>query len=58
MCVYAKDDPEWFDMSLGSVVDQTVRPDEIVLVVDGPVPDAIRDVISKYEQICAGGERQ
>lgn len=53
MCVYAKDDPEWFDISLGSVVDQTVRPDEIVLVVDGPVPDAIRDVISKYEQICA-----
>lgn len=57
MCVYAKDDPEWFDVSLGSVVDQTVRPDEIVLVVDGPVPDAIRDVIGKYEQICAGGER-
>lgn len=57
MCVYAKDDPGWFDTSLGSVVDQTVRPDEIVLVVDGPVPDAIRDVISKYEQICAGGER-
>lgn len=56
MCVYAKDDPEWFDISLGSVVDQTVRPDEIVLVVDGPVPAAIRDVISKYERICAGGE--
>lgn len=52
MCVYGGDNPEWFDMALGSVVDQTVRPDEIVLVVDGPIPDSIQNVIDKYINMC------
>lgn len=52
MCVYAGDKAEWFDAALNSVIYQTIRPDEIVLVVDGPVPDSIRDVIRKYQRIC------
>lgn len=52
MCVYGGDNPEWFDMALGSVIDQTVRPDEIVLVVDGPIPDSIQNVIDKYINMC------
>lgn len=50
MCVYGKDNPQWFDDALDSVVRQTVKPSEIVLVVDGPIPDSINDVIRKYEQ--------
>lgn len=54
MCVYGKDNPGWFDQALNSIlVDQTVKPSEFVLVVDGPIPDAIQDVIDKYEEVCA-----
>ena len=55
MCVYGKDNPDWFDIALNSIIDQTVKPNEIVLVVDGPVPKAIDDVIEKYKSICAEG---
>lgn len=53
ICVYGKDSPIWFDMALDSiVVNQSVKPSEIVLVVDGPVPESINQVINKYERIC------
>ncbi len=55
MCVYGKDNPDWFDEALKSIVEQTVKPDEIVLVVDGPIPDTIQSVIDKYSHICGGG---
>ena len=48
MCVYGKDNPEWFDRALFSVLNQTVKPTEIVLVVDGPIPTEIEVVIEKY----------
>lgn len=52
MSVYEKDNPEWFDVALNSVINQTVKPSEIVLVVDGPIPDGIQIVIDKYIEIC------
>lgn len=56
MCVYGKDNAEWFDEALASVtIHQTVKPDEVVLVVDGPVPQSIQDVIDKYSKIFGGG---
>lgn len=55
MCVYGGDNADWFDTALDSVVNQTVPPDEIVLVVDGPIPCTIQNVIDKYTSICAGG---
>lgn len=54
ICVYGKDNPEWFDTALASIIDQTVKPSEIVLVVDGPIPDGIQKVIDKYAGICKG----
>lgn len=54
ICVYEKDNPEWFDIAMGSILDQTVKPAEIVLVVDGPIPASIQNVIDKYEIICGG----
>lgn len=50
MCVYGGDNPEWFRSAAESVLNQTVPPDEIVLVVDGPVPEALEQVISGCEQ--------
>ena len=56
ICVYGKDNATWFDTALESIiVNQTVKPSEIVLVIDGPVPEAIENVIGKYSKICEGG---
>lgn len=51
MCVYAGDDPMHFDAALNSVIEQSVQPNEIVLAVDGPIPDAIEAVIGKYRDL-------
>ena len=45
MTVYAKDNPDFFLLALESMVNQTYKPDEIVLVKDGPVSDALQNVI-------------
>ncbi len=49
MCVYGGDNPEWFDAAVNSILNQTVKPDEVVLVVDGPVPETLDDMIKKFE---------
>ena len=52
MSVYKNDLPEYFDTALSSITtDQTVKPDEIVLVIDGPVSEGIDSVIAKYEAL-------
>ncbi len=49
MSVYKNDIPEFFDRALASITeDQTVVPNEIVLVVDGPVSKEIDIVLEKY----------
>ncbi len=50
MCVYGKDNPVWFRDAVNSVLNQTIIPNEIVLVVDGPVPSELEDEISRLEQ--------
>lgn len=50
MCVYGKDNPEWFRTAVDSILNQTRKPDEVVLVVDGPVPQELDDVINPFEQ--------
>lgn len=46
--VYKNDNAADFRTALDSVtVNQTLRPGEVVLVVDGPVPDAINAVVSE-----------
>jgi len=54
MCVYGGDNAEFFDVALDSVIGQTVQPAEIVLTVDGPIPEAIENVIQKYRTQLAG----
>ena len=50
MSVYKSDNPDFFDRALSSITDeQTIKPNEIVLVVDGSVNDEINAVIDKYE---------
>lgn len=49
MCVYGGDNPEWFSIAVESIINQTVKPSEIVLVVDGPVPQELNEIITEYE---------
>lgn len=48
MTVYTKDNPDYFDLALDSIANQTYRPDEIVLVKDGPVLDALQKIIDDH----------
>ena len=49
MSVYMNDNASYFERALQSITeDQTVMPNEIVLVVDGPISEDINKVIEKY----------
>lgn len=49
MSVYKNDIPRYFKQALDSIINQSVIPSEIILVVDGPIPKEINDVISNYK---------
>lgn len=53
MSVYAKDNPSFFDIALQSILNQSLPPDELVVVCDGPVGEGIDDVIARYVQLNA-----
>ncbi len=48
MSVYRNDRPEWFAESVESMLSQTWPPKEIVLVVDGPVGEALKNIVTGY----------
>lgn len=47
MAVYRKDKPEYFVIALDSMIHQTVPPDEIVIVKDGPITEELQAVIDE-----------
>ena len=50
MSVYKNDKPTDVSVALDSIINQTVRPNEIVLVVDGPVSDELMLVLDEYDK--------
>jgi glycosyltransferase involved in cell wall biosynthesis len=48
MSVYVKDDPEHLSIAFKSILDSTVKPDEVVLVEDGPIGISIEKVIEEF----------
>ena len=48
MAVYRADDPDLFERALASVYANTLQPDKVLLVVDGPVASTINDTIDRY----------
>lgn len=48
MSVYIKEKPEYLDLAIKSMVEQTLKPDEIIIVKDGPITDELQDVLDKY----------
>lgn len=49
MSVYYKENAEWFDKSIKSMFDQTIKPSEFVLVEDGKLTDELYEVVNKYK---------
>lgn len=49
MSVYKNDDPEQLRTALHSIIHQTLPPNEVVVVVDGPVPDTLREVLEEVK---------
>lgn len=50
MSVYYKENPKWFDESVRSIFNQTIRPNELVLVEDGPLTNELYEVVEKYSK--------
>ena len=48
MSLYIKEKGEYFDECMQSLIFQTIKPSEIVIVFDGPLSDELIDVVNKY----------
>ena len=48
MSVYYKENPEWFRESIESMMNQTVRTNDFVIVKDGKLTNELDEVISEY----------
>lgn len=48
MSLYDKENPEYLGPSINSMLNQTVKPDEIVLVLDGPINDVLKSIVDDY----------
>lgn len=48
MSLYKKENPEYLRIAIDSMLNQTVAPDEIVLVEDGPLTDELYAVLDDY----------
>lgn len=52
LSVYKSENPSYLDCALQSVwTDQTLKPDEIVLIEDGPLSDILLAVIQKWKDL-------
>ena len=51
MSLYDGEDPDYLDLALRSVFGQTPAPDQVVLVLDGPVGAALEAVVGRYKAL-------
>lgn len=49
MSLYSKENPRYLDSSLHSVFEQTIQPNQVVLVLDGPIGDELSNIVEKYK---------
>ena len=50
MSVYKKEKPDYLKPAIESMLNQSVKPDEIVVVEDGPLTAELENVILKYKE--------
>lgn len=51
MSVYIKENPKYMKQSLDSIINQTYKPSEIVIVKDGLLTKELNDLIDEYQKI-------
>ncbi len=55
MSVYKNDKAEWLKLAVESVINQTKKPEEVVLIIDGPIGEELRGAVqelqAKYAEI-------
>lgn len=49
MSLYIKENPTYLEESIESILNQTLKSNEIVIVIDGPLTDELEEVLSKYK---------
>lgn len=50
MSLYIKEKPEYLRLAIDSMINQTIAPNEIVIVEDGPLNDALYNIINEYTE--------
>lgn len=48
MSLYKKEKPEYLDLAIKSMLEQTLPPDEIVIVKDGEITGELQKILEKY----------
>ena len=48
MSLYDKEDPSWLRQALESVLNQTAPPEQVVIVKDGPLTEALEAVLEEF----------
>lgn len=54
MSVYVKEKPEYLKEAIDSILNQTVRTDDFVIVCDGPLNEGLNKVIAEYVTTYSG----
>lgn len=50
MSVYYKENPEWLDIAIKSMMEQTIVTDDFVIIKDGKLTQELDTVLEKYEE--------
>ncbi len=50
MSVYYKDNSQWLKEAIDSVLNNTIKPNEIIVAIDGPIGDDLKAVLEEYEK--------
>jgi glycosyltransferase involved in cell wall biosynthesis len=51
LSVYHKEEPDFLVQAINSIINQTSRPNEIILVRDGPLNQELNNVINKFKEL-------
>ena len=52
MSIYSQDNPRYLDEAITSVFNQNLQPSEVVIVIDGPLPDSLEKIVKKWVDEC------
>lgn len=49
--LYRADKPEIFDQAYQSILKNTLKPQKVVLVIDGPIPKKLQSIVQNWQEI-------